>query len=143
MIKNLSINNSSVTKIDKKLIHKIVKKLAGDLSFKIYGIQINFINSKEITEINRKYLKHNYSTDIIAFNYSETKSEIDGEIYISVEDAASNSIKFEVTFVEEILRLVIHGFLHLVGYNDNNSTNKVIMKRLENKLFNQYRVLVS
>jgi probable rRNA maturation factor len=143
VIKNLSINNSSGTKIDKKLIHKIVKKLSEDLNFKISGIQINFINSKEITEINRKYLKHNYSTDIITFNYSDTKSEIDGEIYISVEDAASNSIKFEVTFVEEILRLVIHGFLHLVGYNDNNSTNKVIMKRLENKLFNQYKVLVS
>ena len=143
MIKNLSVNNTGAVKINKKLIHKIVKKLTEDLNFKILGMQINFINSKEITDINRKYLKHNYSTDIITFNYSETKSEIDGEIYISVEDAASNSIKFEVTFVEEILRLVIHGFLHLVGYNDNNSTNKVIMKRLENKLFNQYRVLVS
>lgn len=143
MIRNLSVNNTGTLKIDKKLIHKIVKKLSEDLNLKILAMQINFVNSKEITYINRKYLKHNYSTDIITFNYSETKSGIDGEIYISIDDAASNSKKFNVTFREELLRLIIHGFLHLIGYDDDNSKNKAKMKRLENKLFNQYRVLVN
>ena len=141
MIKNLVIVNNEENRIEKKLVHKIVKKLVEDFNFSIKNVQINFINSKEIKKINNKYLKHNYSTDIITFNYSETKKELDGEIYISIEDVASNSEKYKVTFMEEVLRLIIHGFLHLLGYDDKDKKNKVIMKRLEDKLFNQYRML--
>lgn len=142
MIKNLSVNYRGTIKIDKSLIHKIVKKLTEDLNFKISSMQINFVNSKEMTRINSKYLNHNYSTDIITFNYSETKNELDGEIYISIDDAASNSKKFRVTFIEEVLRIVIHGFLHLLGYDDKGKKDKLVMKRLENSLFNQYRLLL-
>lgn len=142
MIKNLSVNYRGTIKIDKSLIHKIVKKLTEDLNFKISSMQINFVNSNEMTRINSKYLNHNYSTDIITFNYSETKNELDGEIYISIDDAASNSKKFRVTFIEEVLRIVIHGFLHLLGYDDKGKKDKLVMKRLENSLFNQYRLLL-
>ena len=142
MIKNLSVNYRGTIKIDKSLIHKIVKKLAEDLNFKISSMQINFVNSKEMTRINSKYLNHNYSTDIITFNYSGTKNELDGEIYISIDDAASNSKRFGVTFIEEVLRIVIHGFLHLLGYDDKDRKDRVTMKRLENRLFNQYRLLL-
>ena len=142
MIRNLSVNYKGTIKIDKSLIHKIVKKLAEDLNFKISSMQINFVNSKEMTRINSKYLNHNYSTDIITFNYSGTKNELDGEIYISIDDAASNSKRFGVTFIEEVLRIVIHGFLHLLGYDDKDRKDRVTMKRLENRLFNQYRLLL-
>jgi len=142
VIKNLSVNYRGTIKIDKSLIHKIVKKLTEDLNFKISSMQINFVNSKEMTRINSKYLNHNYSTDIITFNYSGTKNELDGEIYISFEDAASNSKRFGVTFIEEVLRVVIHGFLHLSGYDDKDRKDRVTMKRLENRLFNQYRLLL-
>ncbi|OGU30055.1 MAG: rRNA maturation RNase YbeY [Ignavibacteria bacterium GWA2_35_9] len=141
-MKNLSVNYRGTIKIDKSLIHKIVKKLTEDLNFKISSMQINFVNSNEMTRINSKYLNHNYSTDIITFNYSETKNELDGEIYISIDDAASNSKKFRVTFIEEVLRIVIHGFLHLLGYDDKGKKDKLVMKRLENSLFNQYRLLL-
>ena len=142
MIRNLSVNYKGTIKIDKSLIHKIVKKLAEDLNFKISSMQINFVNSKEMTRINSKYLNHNYSTDIITFNYSGTKNELDGEIYISIDDVASNSKRFGVTFIEEVLRIVIHGFLHLLGYDDKDRKDRVTMKRLENRLFNQYRLLL-
>ena len=105
-------------------------------------MQINFVNSKEMTRINSKYLNHNYSTDIITFNYSGTKNELDGEIYISIDDAASNSKRFGVTFIEEVLRVIIHGFLHLSGYDDKDRKDRVTMKRLENRLFNQYKLLL-
>ena len=142
MIKNLSVNYRGTIKIDKSLIHKIAKKLSDDLDFKISSMQINFVNSKEMTRINSKYLNHNYSTDIITFNYSGTKNELDGEIYISIEDAASNSKRFGVTFIEEVLRVIIHGFLHLSGYDDKDRKDRVTMKRLENRLFNQYKLLL-
>lgn len=141
MIRNLSVNYSGTIKIDKSLIHKIVKKLSEDLDFKISSMQINFVSSNEMTEINSKYLNHNYSTDIITFNYG-TKNNLDGEIYVSTDDAASNSKRFGVTLIEEVLRIVIHGFLHLLGYDDKGKKDKVIMKRLENRLYNQYRLLL-
>jgi len=139
-VKNLSVNCKGTIKIDKSLIHKIVKKLSDDLDFKILSMQINLVNSEEMKKINSKYLNHNYSTDIITFNYAES-NDLDGEIYISIDDAASNAKRYGVSFFEEVLRNVIHGFLHLLGYDDKQKKEKVIMKRLENSLFNQYKLL--
>jgi probable rRNA maturation factor len=139
-VKNLSVNYKGTINIDKSLIHKIVKKLSDDLDFKISSMQINFLDSKQMTKINSKYLNHNYSTDIITFNYGENNN-LDGEIYISIDDAASNAKRYGVSFFEEVLRNIIHGFLHLLGYDDKHKKDKVIMKRLENSLFNQYRLI--
>lgn len=132
-MKNLRIY--SITKrIQKKNIHSLVESLASELNFKLFNLEINFISDKSILEINRTYLKHNYTTDIITFNYSNVSNKIDGEIFISIEDAILNSKKFKVSLSEELARLVIHGLLHLLGYDDQNNSNKKIMKRLENKL---------
>lgn len=132
-MKNLRIY--SITKrIQKKNIHSLVESLTSELNFKLFNLEINFISDKSILEINRTYLKHNYTTDIITFNYSNVSNKIDGEIFISIEDAILNSKKFKVSLSEELARLVIHGLLHLLGYDDQNNSNKKIMKRLENKL---------
>lgn len=132
-MKNLRIY--SITKrIQKKNIHSLVESLASELNFKLFNLEINFISDKSILEINRTYLKHNYTTDIITFNYSNVSNKIDGEIFISIDDAILNSKKFKVSLSEELARLVIHGLLHLLGYDDQNNSNKKIMKRLENKL---------
>lgn len=143
MIKNLTVHVQKNFDIDKKIIHGIVERLKKDFEFNIDTIRINFVDSKEIMRINKEYLNHNYSTDIITFNYSESQKKLDGEIYISFEDAASNAKKYGVTFKEEIMRLVIHGFLHLLGYNDQSHKEKIVMKRLENKLLNKYRLIVN
>ena len=76
---------------------------------------------KIIHDINKSYLKHDYTTDIITFNYSNSLEQIDGEIFISIDDALSNSKKFKVTLSDELVRLVIHGILHLLGYDDLNT----------------------
>ena len=139
MIKNLEVNNSTGWKIDKLLIHKIVNLLKKEFELTISSLLINFISANQIKQINNDFLKHNYSTDIITFNYSKVKETIDGEIYISIDDAQNNARKFGVTFNEEIMRLVTHGFLHLTGYNDEKLIEKRKMKGLENKLFEKYR----
>ena len=143
MVKNLSVNVLENFEIDKMLIHNIVKKLKKELQFDIKSIQINFVSSKEMMIINRKYLNHNYSTDIITFDYSQSKKNIEGEIFISFEDAASNAKKYGVKLKEEILRLVIHGFLHLLGFDDQSFKEKAVMKRLENQLVNSYKLGIS
>jgi probable rRNA maturation factor len=138
MIKNLQVISGD-KRIDKILLHRLVGGLKNDFGFKIVNLEIIFVDEMEIKRINKKYLKHNYSTDIITFNYSGTEKMIDSEFYISLDDAASNSSKFKVSLSEEIIRLVIHGVLHLMGYSDHTKGTKKVMKKLENQLFNKYR----
>ena len=134
MIKNLQVNSGSNIKIDKKLIHILVRKLKLELDFDIVSLIINFISSEQILEINNIYLNHNFTTDIITFNYSGNYENLDGELFISAQDALENAKKYKVKLNEEYFRLVIHGILHLLNYDDQNKNAKLVMKRLENKL---------
>lgn len=135
-MKNLRVY--SITKnIKKTKIHDLVKSLSFQLDFNMSNLEINFISGEDIRLINKTYLNHHYTTDIITFNYSDVVKQIDGEIFISIEDALTNSKMFKVTLSDELVRLVIHGVLHLLGYNDQTISDKKIMKRLENKLFSK------
>jgi rRNA maturation RNase YbeY len=135
-LKNLHIY-SVQKKIKRSKVHDLIKSLSVELNFLASNLEINFISGEDIHAINKSYLKHDYTTDIITFNYSDSLQKIDGEIFISIDDALSNSKKFRVTLSEELVRLVIHGILHLLGYDDQNLTDKKIMKRLENKLLSK------
>lgn len=95
--------------------------------------EINYIftSDKYLLSINKEYLSHDYFTDIITFNYCENNL-MSGDIYISIETVKNNSLQFGVSFIEEIHRVMIHGILHLIGYNDQNEDEKVIMREKEN-----------
>ncbi len=138
MIKNLEVNNNTANKIDKLLIHKIVGLLKKEFGLNISSLLINFVSANQIIKINNDFLNHNYSTDIITFNYSDKKKVLDSELYISVEDARFNAEKFSASFNEEILRLVIHGILHLLDYDDINPEEKREMSQMEDKLLKKY-----
>lgn len=138
MLRNLTVLSEKNIKVDKKLIHAVVKKLRDELDFSIYALQFNFISTKLISEINAKYLEHHNSTDIITFNYSDSLRILEGEIFISFEDALDNSKRFNVNLDEELLRLIIHGILHLTGYDDMNAHDKKLMKAKENELVKKY-----
>lgn len=133
MIKNLSVNSDGFN-INKTSVHKLVYVLSKELNFKIDSMSINFINSDQIKRINSEYLDHNNSTDIISFNYIGNNSVLDGELFISYQDAERNSKKYKVSLNQELIRLIIHGILHLVGFNDDTATEKKIMKTRENQL---------
>jgi rRNA maturation RNase YbeY len=135
-LKNLRVYSIS-QKLKKAEVHKLVKSLSSDLDFSVSNLEINFISERSILDINKTYLKHHYTTDIITFDYSDAEKIIDGEIFISMDDAFSNSKKFKVPYSEELTRLIIHGILHLLGYDDRTITDKKIMKRLENKLLSR------
>lgn len=137
MIKNLYVS-SSTKKINKKRIHKLVALLREDLDFSVESLFINFITSEEIYNINKEFLNHHRSTDIITFNYSGSHFELDGEIFISIDDAKIFARKYNVSLSKEFTRLIIHGILHLKGYDDIKKNNRVKMKRIENNLTNKY-----
>lgn len=142
MIKNLSVS-SIEKKINKAAVHNLVYKLKQELNFDVVSVSINFITCEEIIPINNKYLGHNYSTDIITFNYSGENYTLEGEIFISLDDASFNAKKYKVDINIELVRLVVHGFLHLLGYDDLTQTDKKKMKRIENKLVNKYQYSIN
>lgn len=95
--------------------------------------EINFIltNDEYLLGINRQYLDHDYFTDIITFNNSENTSELEGDIFISVDRVRENAETMGVTFKDELHRVMIHGVLHLIGYNDKTQKQKEQMRSKE------------
>ena len=96
--------------------------------------EINFIfcNDDYLQKINKKYLQHTDLTDVITFDYSYEKKLL-GDIYISIERVKENALIFNSTFKSEIARVMIHGILHLIGYNDKSKIEKKRMREMENK----------
>lgn len=110
----------------KKFLEKVItdeKKAAGDLKF-------IFTSDEVVLDINKKFLGHDYYTDVISFNYSESEVIL-GEIYISVEAIKRNAGVYNVAVYEETLRVMIHGVLHLCGYNDGKEKDKNIMVSMQ------------
>jgi rRNA maturation RNase YbeY len=94
------------------------------------AINIILTGDSDLQEINKKYLKRDYLTDIITFDFDE-KDKISGDLYISIERVKENALKFKVETKKELLRVIIHGVLHLVGYTDKLKKNKEIMTEME------------
>jgi rRNA maturation RNase YbeY len=140
LVKNLRVNSLN-KKLDKFIFHKLLLKLKNDFNFELESLLINFVSSSEILKINRRFLNHNYSTDIITFNYSEKRLLFDGEIYISLQDAEKNAKKYDNSLEQELMRLVIHGVLHLLEYDDKSDPEGDVMKKMENSLVKKYLFL--
>tara|TARA_B100001758_G_scaffold61906_1_gene51451 strand:+ start:21 stop:434 length:414 start_codon:yes stop_codon:yes gene_type:complete len=101
------------------------KKTEGD-------IVLIFCSDQYLLEINKKHLNHDYYTDIITFDYCVEKI-VSGDLYISIDRVKENSKIFNESFINELNRVVIHGVLHLCGYNDKTEADQKIMRNLENK----------
>jgi len=98
---------------------------AGDLTYL-------FCSDQHILQVNNQFLQHDYFTDIITFDYSSNKL-IAGDLVISLDTVKSNSELFNTSFQEELLRVIIHGVLHLIGFTDQTDDEKQEMRALENK----------
>jgi len=99
------------------------EKKTGDIAY-------IFCSEKKIVELNQQYLRHNYVTDIITFDYSE-KNAISGDIFISIDTVRENATDHGTTFSNELNRVMIHGILHLCGINDRTAEEKAEMRRKE------------
>jgi probable rRNA maturation factor len=82
--------------------------------------------------LNRQYLNHDTLTDILTFTLSGTASSIVAEIYISVERVRENAVSLKTDYQQELLRVMIHGILHLCGYSDHTPKQKTLMRKKEN-----------
>ena len=102
--------------------------IVGDLS-------IIFCSDDYLLNINKQYLDHDYYTDIITFNYVENKT-ISGDLFISVERITENAANYDTDMEKELLRVIFHGILHLIGYNDKTEEEKKLMKEKEDFYLN-------
>lgn len=106
----------------------------------IGNINYIFTNDEFILSINREYLNHDYFTDIITFNYNNNK-RLSGDLYISLETIKSNAIKYNISFMDELNRVIIHGILHLVGYNDDTMENQLIIREREDFYLKKFVII--
>ncbi len=135
----ISFQNLSISfKLKEKTkINLWIKTIIDKEKHTLGTINYMFCSDDELLEINIKHLNHNTLTDIITFDYTENK-KISSDIFISVDRVLENAKKFEVTFEEELSRVMIHGVLHLCGYKDKSKPDSELMRKKENwalKLF--------
>jgi probable rRNA maturation factor len=117
----------------KNYIQSVFKKEGKKLDFLNYI----FCNDKSLLEINREFLNHDYYTDIVTFNLSETEA-IHAEIYISIDRIRENAKQFDVSFKSELHRVIFHGVLHLCGYKDKTKEEKRKIRAKEDYYLTQY-----
>jgi probable rRNA maturation factor len=114
-------------------IDKIVEKY----NSKIIGINYIFCSDEYLLDINKTHLNHDYYTDIITFPYREGK-EIESDIFISLDRVADNAQAYGVTYEQELLRVIAHGVLHLVGFKDKSSDDEKAMRIAEDEAIALY-----
>jgi len=123
--KDVSLRLSAVKKI-----YQVLEELIRSESRIAGKIVFIFTNDDYLLQINREFLKHDYYTDVITFDYS-SDNILSGEIYISVDRVKENALNYEVSYQDEVTRVMIHSVLHLCGYKDEKDEEKRIMRSLE------------
>ena len=113
-----------------------LSKLITEEAKVIGDISIIFVSDEYLLEMNQSYLSHDYYTDIITFDYCEGNL-ISGDLFISVDRVGENADTFNVAFLSELHRVMIHGVLHLCGYKDKSIEEEKQMRILENKYLNK------
>lgn len=124
-------------KLDYKIVEKVIKsvlrkerKLLGEISYV-------FCSDTKLLSINQEFLDHDYFTDIITFDYVEGRV-ISGDIFISLERVVDNAHEYKESVDRELLRVLFHGLLHLLGYKDHTQEEKQVMRRKEEEVINLF-----
>ena len=138
-LQNVFVNVEKGFMLNKQNVHRTLLILCKKFDLTVKSLEINFVSSDTILAVNKKFLKHDYYTDIITFDYSNERNNLDGEIFISVPEAKKNSKIFRVSVDNELLRLIVHGILHLIGYDDLETGKRKVMKKMENQLVKEFQ----
>lgn len=102
-----------------------------------------FCDDEYLLELNRQYLGHDYYTDVIGFPFTEDSNTIEGDIFISVDRVKDNAHSMNIAVESEIHRVMVHGLLHLIGYDDHGDHNKEAMTRKEDECLERLQMILS
>ena len=149
------LNRQRVKKINPRLLKEIAAALLAELGIKKAEIGICLIAAPEMTRLNETFLKHKGSTDVIAFDYRDNVGQasslsrsiipkvrdrqdacpaLHGEIFVCMDEAVSQTRKFGTSWQSEVVRYIVHGVLHLLGFEDSRAGTRRRMKRAEGRL---------
>lgn len=115
----------------KMLNNRWLKMVAGSEMRRLGAINIIFCSDNYILDVNMKYLQHDYFTDIITFDYCE-KDVLSGDLFISIDSVRENAQYYGTEFADELNRVMVHGLLHLIGYDDHSEADIAEMRQKEN-----------
>ena len=108
-----------------------LKMVAGSEMRRIGAVNIIFCSDNYILDVNMRYLQHDYFTDIITFDYCE-KDILSGDLFISIDSVRENAAYYGAEFADELDRVMVHGLLHLIGYDDHTPEETAVMRKKEN-----------
>lgn len=115
----------------KQLNNRWLKLVAESEIKKIGDISIIFCSDNYILDVNMRYLQHDYFTDIITFDYCEG-NRLSGDLFISIDSVRENALLYGAEFEDELNRVMVHGVLHLIGYDDHTEEDQKLMREKEN-----------
>lgn len=127
-----SSENVKMPSIKKREVTKWIRAVAASYGRKVGEVGYLFCDDEKILEVNREYLQHDYYTDIITFDYDEGDT-INGDLVISLDTVRTNAEQFGKAYEEELMRVIIHGILHLCGINDKGPGEREIMEAEEDR----------
>ena len=135
---NIHILNKSseFPNLDEKYIHSICNNIMNENNHDYSGITLIITNDNKLRELKKKYFQQDILTDVITFNLEESGDPIEGEIYISFDRVKENAQQYMQDVTTELKRVIIHGCLHLIGFDDQTLEEKKEMTRLENYYLN-------
>jgi len=119
-------------------IHEWIKGVIIHEEFILSEINVIFCSDSYLLTLNKKHLAHNYYTDILTFDYRTNPKKIYGDLFISQERIIENASSFNVSINNELLRIVVHGLLHLFGYLDKSEKDKKLMRSMEDFYLSLY-----
>ena len=128
---HFSTDQVEMPALNQTKIQRWIRAVAADYGFSVGEIHYIFCSDEKELEVNRTFLQHDYYTDVITFDYS-TEDVINGDIFISLDTVRSNAEEVGADFKEELMRIIIHGVLHLTGQADKTPETKAEMTRKEN-----------
>jgi len=120
------------------LIYTWLDKLAAHHGYSIADLNIIFVTDEELLAMNRQFLQHDYYTDIITFDLGTSERLLMGELYISLDRVKDNARQFNQKYQLEFVRVIAHGLLHLIGYQDKKKLKKNQMTVLEDQYLSLY-----
>lgn len=123
--------DTAMPSIDNRAVQRWLRSVAADYGFTIGNLNYIFCSDERILEVNRQFLQHDYYTDVITFDYTDN-NVINGDVFISLDTVNSNARLFGTSYDTELLRILVHGLLHLTGQGDKTPETKTEMTRKEN-----------
>ena len=133
-------NEQESLDIDGVRLRQAIEWILSDAEVHTAEISVAIIDDPTMHQLNREHLKHDYPTDVLSFVLERSESSLDGEVIVSADTAIARAAEFHLPPEDELLLYVIHGTLHLVGYDDKEASKRVLMRQQESRYLAKFDV---